>query len=255
MHVNTRYTEDVPLVEFVYFVFTHMPGESYRRRHRSLVLCLRCIFRALINSLVCWLLRWRDRDSNTWMDRQRLWHSDRLRLRHSDRQTDTATLGQTETATFEVYSSLVQSWIGRYNNNSNRSLVYDSPSCKSPGVSSDSVVVVDLKDQDLTLSQPHITSTDTTPSTAPNIAKKHLWSYTTLHYITLLPTRKIPGAGLANVKVDDEESHQLPQSIHPLDGKHDDHTYQNLHTKWPHISTPGHSNHTHQLHIIINTCT
>ena len=24
--------EDVPLVEFMYLVFTHMPGESYRRR-------------------------------------------------------------------------------------------------------------------------------------------------------------------------------------------------------------------------------
>ena len=111
-------------------------------------------------------LGWTDRDC----DRQ----TDRLRLRHSDRKTDTATLGQTETATFEVYSSLVQSWIGRYNNNSNRSLVYDSPSCKSPGVSSDSVAVVYLKDQDLTLSRPHITNTDTTLSTAPNIVNKQL---------------------------------------------------------------------------------
>ena len=29
--------EDVPLVEFMYLVFTHMPGESYRRRFRSLL--------------------------------------------------------------------------------------------------------------------------------------------------------------------------------------------------------------------------
>ena len=28
--------EDVPLVEFMYLVFTHMPGESYCRRLRSL---------------------------------------------------------------------------------------------------------------------------------------------------------------------------------------------------------------------------
>ena len=48
------FTEDVPLVEFMYLVFTHTPGESYRRRHRSLLLCLCDVFRALINSLVCW---------------------------------------------------------------------------------------------------------------------------------------------------------------------------------------------------------
>ena len=41
-----------PLVEFVYLVFSYMPGESYRRRLWSL-LCLCCVFRALINSLVC----------------------------------------------------------------------------------------------------------------------------------------------------------------------------------------------------------
>ena len=43
--------EDVPLVEFMYFVFTRMPGESYRRRFRSLLLYLCYVFRALINSL------------------------------------------------------------------------------------------------------------------------------------------------------------------------------------------------------------
>ena len=40
------------LLEFMYFVFTRMPGESYRRQLRSL-LCLRDVFRTLINSLVC----------------------------------------------------------------------------------------------------------------------------------------------------------------------------------------------------------
>ena len=30
----------VPQVEFIYRVFTRMPGESYRRRIRSLLLCL-----------------------------------------------------------------------------------------------------------------------------------------------------------------------------------------------------------------------
>ena len=40
----------VPLVEFMYLVFTRMPGESYGRRLRSLLyLCY--IFRALVNSL------------------------------------------------------------------------------------------------------------------------------------------------------------------------------------------------------------
>ena len=43
----------VPLVEFMYLVFTPMPGESYRRRHRSLLLCLCYVFRAPVNSLVC----------------------------------------------------------------------------------------------------------------------------------------------------------------------------------------------------------
>ena len=37
----------------MYFVFTRMPGESYRRRLGSLLLCLCDVFRALITSLVC----------------------------------------------------------------------------------------------------------------------------------------------------------------------------------------------------------
>ena len=45
--------EDVPLVEFMYLVFTRMPGESYRRRLGSLLLCVCDVFRALINSSVC----------------------------------------------------------------------------------------------------------------------------------------------------------------------------------------------------------
>ena len=44
--------KDVPLVQFTYVVFTRMPGESYRSPLRSW-LCLRDVFRALINSLVC----------------------------------------------------------------------------------------------------------------------------------------------------------------------------------------------------------
>ena len=38
----------------MYLVFTRMPGESYRRRFRSLLLYYCDVFRVLINSLVCW---------------------------------------------------------------------------------------------------------------------------------------------------------------------------------------------------------
>ena len=45
--------EDVPLVEFTYLVFTRVPGESYHRRLG--LCCCTCVFRALINSIVCWV--------------------------------------------------------------------------------------------------------------------------------------------------------------------------------------------------------
>ena len=45
------FSEDVPVVEFMYLVFTRMPGESYRRRLWSLFLYLCYVFPALINSL------------------------------------------------------------------------------------------------------------------------------------------------------------------------------------------------------------
>ena len=51
------FDEDVPLVEFMYLVFTGMPGESYRRRLTSLLLRLCDVFRALINSLDFYLKR------------------------------------------------------------------------------------------------------------------------------------------------------------------------------------------------------
>ena len=41
-----------PLVEFLYLVFTRMPGESYRRRPRTLLPSCG-VFRVPINSLVC----------------------------------------------------------------------------------------------------------------------------------------------------------------------------------------------------------
>ena len=46
--------QDIPLVEFMYLIFTRMPSESYRRQLKSLLLCLCDVFRVLINSLVCW---------------------------------------------------------------------------------------------------------------------------------------------------------------------------------------------------------
>ena len=45
--------EDIPLVEFMYLVFTRILGESYRRRLTSLLMCLCDVFRALINFIVC----------------------------------------------------------------------------------------------------------------------------------------------------------------------------------------------------------
>ena len=53
MHVN-MIKDDISLVQFMYLVFTHMPGEGYLRHLRSLLLCLCNVFRVLINSLVCW---------------------------------------------------------------------------------------------------------------------------------------------------------------------------------------------------------
>ena len=42
------------LMEFMYFVLTHIPGESYHRWLRSLMMCLCDVFWVLINSRVCW---------------------------------------------------------------------------------------------------------------------------------------------------------------------------------------------------------
>ena len=50
-----KWTGDVTLVEFMYLVFTRVPGESYRKWLRSLLLYLCHVFRALIISLVFWL--------------------------------------------------------------------------------------------------------------------------------------------------------------------------------------------------------
>ena len=53
LHRGTS-TENVLLVEFMYLVFTCMPGESYCRQLRSLLLYLCYVFQSLINSLVRW---------------------------------------------------------------------------------------------------------------------------------------------------------------------------------------------------------
>ena len=49
--------EDVPLVEFVYLVFTRMSSESYRSRLRSLWSCLCDVFQVLMNSFGLLILR------------------------------------------------------------------------------------------------------------------------------------------------------------------------------------------------------
>ena len=49
-------SEDVPLVEFMYLVFTRMPGDNYQRQLESLLLHLCYIFWVLINSLVFWFI-------------------------------------------------------------------------------------------------------------------------------------------------------------------------------------------------------
>ena len=66
----------------MYLVFTRMPGESYRRRLGSLLLCLCDVFRALINSLVLVL---------TKLNRDRQTDSERETETDSDRQTDRRT--------------------------------------------------------------------------------------------------------------------------------------------------------------------
>ena len=54
--------EDVPLAEFMYLVFTRMPGESCRRRLGSLLLYLCYVFQAQVQQLsvsvcICVLLK------------------------------------------------------------------------------------------------------------------------------------------------------------------------------------------------------
>ena len=51
---KTMIAEDVPLAEFMYLVFTRLPGESYCRW--LWFLCLHNAFWVLINSLVCWFM-------------------------------------------------------------------------------------------------------------------------------------------------------------------------------------------------------
>ena len=54
-HWEASFFEAVLLMEFMYLVFTRKPGESYSRWLRSLLFYLCYVFRALINSLGCWL--------------------------------------------------------------------------------------------------------------------------------------------------------------------------------------------------------
>ena len=54
LHRPETERNDVHPLEFIYLVFTRMPGESYHGRLRSLFLYLCYVFRAQINSPVCW---------------------------------------------------------------------------------------------------------------------------------------------------------------------------------------------------------
>ena len=51
--ISLLFVEDVPLVEFMYLVFTRMRCESYRRQLRSFLLYVCYVFRPLIISLEC----------------------------------------------------------------------------------------------------------------------------------------------------------------------------------------------------------
>jgi len=72
----------VPLVEFMCIVFTRMPGESYRRRLRSLLVYWCDVFRELINSLVCRLPLNGGRPVNT-LSRCRGVGSSSVRFKHT----------------------------------------------------------------------------------------------------------------------------------------------------------------------------
>ena len=54
----------LPVADFTYLVFARMLGESYRRRLRSLLLCLCDVFRTLIKSLVSSKANRRSKQSN-----------------------------------------------------------------------------------------------------------------------------------------------------------------------------------------------
>ena len=54
VQIKPKLLEDVPLVEFMYLVFTSMPDESYHKWLKFLLLCLCGSFQVLISSLVYW---------------------------------------------------------------------------------------------------------------------------------------------------------------------------------------------------------
>ena len=56
IHVNTRYWRMHLCWSLGTLYFTHLPGESYRRRLGSSSLYLCYVLRSLITSLVCWAL-------------------------------------------------------------------------------------------------------------------------------------------------------------------------------------------------------
>ena len=55
LHFYWSFSSDTMAVKGLIWIYTRVPGESYRRRFGSLLLYLCYVFRALINSLACWL--------------------------------------------------------------------------------------------------------------------------------------------------------------------------------------------------------
>ena len=53
---STPCPEDVSLMEFMYLVFTRVPGENYRRRFRCLLYCVFFVCRALFLPFACWVM-------------------------------------------------------------------------------------------------------------------------------------------------------------------------------------------------------
>ena len=87
-HWAASFFEGIPVVEFMYLVFTRMPGESYRRRLRSLLLYLCDDFRALINSLVVLILLEEKEEDEEEEEEQQQQHEQQEEEHHHHQQQE-----------------------------------------------------------------------------------------------------------------------------------------------------------------------